>query len=263
LQNVKQRADPPTSGVRRWDVDDVERAARLAGLARLAERFAMPRRRSPIEAPEELTLAYLDLIVACGFAHLADRARADALLERARGVLDPHAAHDDIHRYLLDAFVARARGTAGPPLGLGRVARYKVDRVRESSRLLEPAGGIEPIAQFFRRPAPPDPAMALPPDLAAIHDRFASDPDGAGAALDELLAVDLREPRSVLVRQRRLVDYARTLAPAPHARAVAWLVAIADAWFPLITDAFATNSHYCHAVLAAADTLVCAMAAVR
>ena len=132
-------------------MDDVERAARGEALARMANRFAtVNRRRSPVEAPRELTDAYVALIVACGFGRLGDAARVASAIAAARAVLSP--LHDPVHDFLLDAFVARATDDRAAlatftarHVTLDRVTRYKVDRLLEASILLDPSRTVNPI----------------------------------------------------------------------------------------------------------------------
>ncbi|HSS00370.1 MAG TPA: hypothetical protein VLM79_25100 [Kofleriaceae bacterium] len=123
-----------------------------AALEDIVTRVATTRRRRSFnEAPMELTGAYVQLQLAHGFARVGRHARARELAVHARTGLAA-VAGDPVHAYLLAAFVARiehaivgvAPETALPAeLGaqlaaLDRLARFKVDRLREASRILEP-----------------------------------------------------------------------------------------------------------------------------
>jgi cellulose synthase operon protein C len=122
------------------------------------------RKRSPVEAPVPLTGAYATLQLAHGFARIGQHERARALVGEARAALAAVIA-DPVHAYLAAAFEARIEQTiAGLPpeaplpdaLGaqlaaLDRVARYKVDRLREASRILEPIERPDAIGAFSRK----------------------------------------------------------------------------------------------------------------
>jgi hypothetical protein len=95
------------------------------------------------------TMAYANLLLAYGMARVAEEQRALELLERGRTGL---AERDDIHTLLLNAFEFRIKqALEGKPLGgplpahileylahMERIDRYKVDRLRQYSRILEP-----------------------------------------------------------------------------------------------------------------------------
>jgi hypothetical protein len=139
-----------------------ETAARREELERLLGRFASTRRqRSSVEAPLPHTLAYVSLVFAFGQARLGDAPRARALLAEARAALP---AEDAVHQALAEAYAARiAQAVEGLPptaplppdvaarlAGLDGLARYKADRLRQASAVLEPLARLDPVGAFAR-----------------------------------------------------------------------------------------------------------------
>ncbi len=120
-----------------------------------------PRKRSAVEAPPQFTHAYVCLEFAWGFARLANADRARQLRERALAPLD---RKDPVHNYLTRAYLARIdqalEGVApSTPLApeinalltsLESLDRYKVDRLRQFSQVLEPQERLEAISAFWR-----------------------------------------------------------------------------------------------------------------
>jgi len=120
-----------------------------------------PRKRSPVEAPPNLTRAYVHFEFAWGFARLGNADRARQLRDAGLGALDRKMP---VHQYLTRAYVARidqALEGASPetPLapdinalltGLEAFLRYKVDRLRQSSMVLEPQERLDPMGLFWR-----------------------------------------------------------------------------------------------------------------
>jgi len=145
-------------------VDDVKRDT----LDRLYTYITTTKRekRSPIEAPAELTGAYVDLLFAYGYARLGVASRSGELRASAKRALATSAA-DPVHGALIALFEARIADAleASPPRGpllpspepqlvnLDRVARYKVDRLREYSRVLAQGIEIDAIGAFAKRRA--------------------------------------------------------------------------------------------------------------
>lgn len=139
-------------------VGGTERSARVtAQLEALLKAFEeTPRKRSVLEAPTHLTLAYVQLEFAWGFARLGEVDRARALRQRALSALD---STEEVHRFLGLAYERRveqaieglAPETNLPPeineqlSALERVARYRVDRLRHSSRVLEAQERLTPF----------------------------------------------------------------------------------------------------------------------
>jgi hypothetical protein len=120
-----------------------------------------PRKRSAVEAPPQFTHAYVSLEFAWGFARLANAERARQLRDRALAPLD---RKDPVHHYLTRAYLARIEqaleGVApttplAPEIsalltGLEPLDRYKVDRLRQFSQVLEPQERLEAISAFWR-----------------------------------------------------------------------------------------------------------------
>lgn len=131
----------------------------------LTEKVAKTKRRRTLsEAPVELTNAYAAFQLGHGFARIGRHERARQLATQATTGLT-EVASDPVHRYLIGAFTARIeQAIAGLPLEtplpdtlraglarLDRVSRYKVDRFREASRILEPITRPDPIGAFCDR----------------------------------------------------------------------------------------------------------------
>jgi len=122
------------------------------------------RKRSTKEAPLQLTNAYIAFLFGYGFACIGRHERAHELTASAIEAL-ASVATDPVHKYLIGAFSARVeQAVAGvaseTPLpdslnaelaSLDRLARYKVDRFREASRILAPVAWPDPFAQFLNR----------------------------------------------------------------------------------------------------------------
>jgi hypothetical protein len=168
-----------------------------AALDRLAAQLAgIQRKRSRVEAPPELTNAYTAFVFAAGFARLGERERAQQRAGEARTALEPVLA-DDVHAFNIAAFAVRieqalARRPRHAPLpeplierlhALDRVARYKVDRLRESLPALETEPVVDAIGEFARLESP---RLIPPPELVAL---LAVDQPAARAArIEEHLA---------------------------------------------------------------------------
>ncbi len=140
-----------------------DRAIRVANqLEALLKAFEeTPRKRSAVESAPQLTRAYVGLEFAWGFARLANAERARGLRDAALNALD---RKDPVHNYLTRAYVARidqalegaAPDTPLPPEvngllnGLEAYMRYKVDRLRQFSLVLEPQERLDPMGSFWR-----------------------------------------------------------------------------------------------------------------
>jgi len=136
-----------------------------AGIERLVDRIDHTRRRrTPVEAPPERTRAYVLLELACGLARLGLRDRAAAQADRALTTLRP--LEDPLHQLAVDGYLlCMRRAVEGlPPDWSARVALarrraaldpfevYKIDRLRQRSRALEPMGqALDPVLAFRRR----------------------------------------------------------------------------------------------------------------
>ena len=200
-----------------------------SALERLAERIASVRRkRSPAEAPVGLTGAYTTLQLAHGFARIGQHERARGLVAEARAAL-ASVLGDPVHAYLAAAFEARVeQAIAGLPpetplpeplgaqlAGLDRVARYKVDRLREASRILEPNERLDAIGAFSKKQAD-----ARGPEFAAL--RALADP---GARAKELLRlVQAARPADEDDRFRLLDGCFDVMLELPESHAVPSLI---------------------------------------
>jgi hypothetical protein len=144
---------------------DPDREARVAALERLYLHVTTTKRtRSEVEAPEENTLGYIDYLFACGFARLGEASRTRDLLTSATKRL-AKVSRDPVHAMLAAAFSAQvSNALAGqPPTSalppsedaqlamLDRVGRYKVDRLREASRILNSGETVDAIGAFANR----------------------------------------------------------------------------------------------------------------
>jgi len=149
------------------------------------------RKRSAVEAPETFTRAYVLFTFAWGLARLGAGERARALCKEAEPLLK---ADDGIHRFLAQAYRARVEQALEglPPESplpaalqaelnaLERFPRYKVDRLRQASSILEPQERLDPIRAFHR--AGNDPRGEK---LAAL--RGLTDSDKLTREIDKLL----------------------------------------------------------------------------
>ncbi|HET9987076.1 MAG TPA: hypothetical protein VFQ65_01115 [Kofleriaceae bacterium] len=151
------------------------------------------RKRTPLEAPPHLTGAYVNFLLAYGFARIGGAERARGLVADARKALEP-TANDAVHAYLIAAYGARVdQAIAGiaseTPLSdelgtqltnLDRVARYKVDRLREASRILEPLDRPDAIGAWIKKEKD-----SRGPEFAAL--REITDPVKRAKAVDKLV----------------------------------------------------------------------------
>lgn len=124
------------------------------------------RKKSPVEAPFALTRAYVGLEFAWGFARLGQADRSRALRDASLAALPKN---DPVHQFLTRAFTARidqALEGVSPeaPLAaeitatlnpLEAFLRYKVDRLRQSSTVLEPQERLDAIGSYWRTSANP------------------------------------------------------------------------------------------------------------
>lgn len=139
------------------------------------------RKRSPVEAPVGHTQAYINLQLALGYARVGKHDKARGLVNESQTALA--AINDPVHAYLSAAYSARVdHAIAGLPsetaLGgehstrlsaLDRVSRYKVDRLREASLILEPLERPDAIGAFSKKLAdgrgPEFAALRVMPDM--------------------------------------------------------------------------------------------------
>jgi hypothetical protein len=162
-----------------------------------ASPFGFPDKRGTFqpEAPEGATFAYADLMFAFGLARSGAAEPAATLLQTARealGQVYPVAA------CLLEAFAYRiGQALQGQPhqgplptqvldrtARLGLAEQYAVDRLRQSSRIVEPDQKIDPYQRFSASALDGElvqlPKLAGGPELAARVERLIQE----GPALD-------------------------------------------------------------------------------
>jgi hypothetical protein len=131
-------------------------------LEALARRYEKTRRASStVEADPKLTLAYVLFVVGYGCARVGQTDRARAHAARAAALLD---RAEPIHGFLARAYEARIEQAVEglPPEtplspeiatrlnALDKFSRYKVDRVRQFSQVLEPHERLDPVVAFQR-----------------------------------------------------------------------------------------------------------------
>lgn len=141
--------------------DSVAATQLAAELEALVERYRSTRRnRSRQEAPESKTLALVRLELAFAFATLGRTERANEL----RGLAIGQPPRDPVDRFLAAAYSARIdQALEGAPRGaalpaevsallnqLDTFERYKVDRLRAASNVLEPHERLDPMLAFRR-----------------------------------------------------------------------------------------------------------------
>lgn len=189
-----------------------ERAQRVAAqLEALLKAFdETPRKRSAVEAPTKLTRAYVHLVFAWGFARLAQAERARGLRDGALADLDKN---DPVHQYATRAFTARieqalegvAPDTPLPPevngllTGLDATNRYKVDRLRHFSQVLESQERVDAFGSFYRTLSP----SARGEELAAL--RGLREPAELLKAIEARMAV-ASDPNLDIEERVRLID---------------------------------------------------------
>lgn len=205
------------------------------------------RARSDAEAPRELTDGYVHWLFAWGFAHLGESVRSLDQSEAAETALAD--ANDEVHEYLRAAFrvrVEHARTGRGlnVPLpfelharleALPRMQRYKVDRLREASHVLE-GGSVDAFGAFR------DDAERLeidsPSDLPArVEAAIATSTPLSLARAGALL--QLMPPYDALPR---LQPYLAAVMTQPEAT---WPARIDDALLVLATGAHAAHQTKC------------------
>ncbi len=117
--------------------------------------------QEPSAQPSPRTKQYAGLMFAYAMARLGDATACEALLKQVERKLVPRNA---VHRWVGDAFQFRIRqaldGQPGDDRlteklladveGMDRVDRYKVDCLRQNSRILEPCERIDPYRNWRR-----------------------------------------------------------------------------------------------------------------
>jgi hypothetical protein len=119
------------------------------------------RKHSSVEASQAYTKAYAHLTLAYGLARLGQSSRANALRQHALTAL---GTSDKIHSFLALSYGVRIdQAIEGLPAetvmpsnviadlnALDKFSRYKVDRLRQTSKILEPQERLDPVAAFHR-----------------------------------------------------------------------------------------------------------------
>ena len=234
-RGVSLERDVPTFLRLMGGARDAAQLARLAArVEALAERFQKTKRPSAIvEASPKLTLAYVLMACAWGLARLGQAERARAHVERGVKLVN---TSDPIHAFLMRAFAARVtQALEGLPpetplpaevrAGLDRLARldrYKVDRVRQASQILEPQQRLDPILAF--QTGEPD---ARGPEFEALRGR--ADVQGVAEVLARIIA--LGEQAKPDERARLLggaMDFFPLLPPDDAARHLRVIIAASE-----------------------------------
>ncbi|NUQ64872.1 MAG: hypothetical protein HUU20_20605, partial [Pirellulales bacterium] len=115
----------------------------------------------PPAYPAARTRQYVKLLFAYAMARIGDTAHSQALMDEARAAF---GHRDTVHWWLCEAFQFRVReAMSGQPSrgrlsrelldgleSMDRIERYKVDRLRQNSRILEPSERIDPYRNWRR-----------------------------------------------------------------------------------------------------------------
>lgn len=137
-------------------------------------------------------MAYVKFELAWAYARVGGNEKSAALASAAQAAL-PQG--DVVHRWLMDVYawrIANAKAPVGQPLppeldarlnAMAQFDRYKVDRFRAQSTVLEGQERLEPISAFFRTSAS---------DAGVVDPRGSSLSDLRGEAADERLEPALR-----------------------------------------------------------------------
>jgi hypothetical protein len=181
-------------------------------LEELLHRFETTERaRTRVEAPVELTNAYVTLTFAAGFARLGAAGRAVELRDRAVARL---INRDPVHSFLSALYgekIAQALDGEPPETphsvgvavmlnGLERFLRYKIDILREGSDLLEPVEQINALVSFHRvvDPRRADLRVARGDELAKVVQQLSESGGGEPAnvtLLEVICGLDEHEAR--------------------------------------------------------------------
>ena len=166
----------------------------------------------PVAQPSPRTKAYAALVFAYAMARLGETTGCQVLLEEAREAL---VGRDPVHRWVWEAFHYRIRQALDGQPGQGplprelldrlqawdRQERYKVDRLRQHSKILEPHEKFDPYRNWKRYAKEFDQEIST---LCDIHDR---------EELKEKIDSLLRQVGKDGIRQARLLTAALQVAP--------------------------------------------------
>jgi hypothetical protein len=235
-----------------------ERAGRVTGqLEQLLRAFdETPRKRSTLEAPTALTRAYVSFEFAWGFARLGLSERARRLRDDALSALDlQHPAH----AYLTRAYGVRIDQAlegvspetplpaeiSGLLVGLEPFARFKVDKLRQASTILEPQERLDVYATFTRSAATGrGEELGALRGLAKLEDLQSALEERAVAAADRSLTDEAR----VRVLDG-LLDFLPQLPESQALQLLQRLVQVADSLpaklkLPVLEDALKVAGHF-------------------
>jgi hypothetical protein len=189
------------------------------------------RTRSASEAPLELTRAYVLFTFAYGFARFGQSVRARAIAQQAAGLLN---VKDPMHGFLSRAYGARVEqaleglafetplptAIAAELTDLDQFSRFKMDRLRRESRILEPQERLDPFLAFQQGARDP-----RGDEFAAM--RGMDDPARIAAEVERLLHRALLPATAAEDRGRLFDGLMDFFFKLPEAQAVAGLSTIA------------------------------------
>lgn len=204
-----------------------------------------PRSKSPVEADEGLTRCYTELAFAWGFARLGrDDACASAIEGSAQAFESvPGDPGDVVHRNARASYRERiAQAQDGmqlhAPLSIERrreldampkMERYKLDRLRQASLILDTSADLDPFARFTATSGPSLPPDARPESLAkALEARLSSDALGDEGVFEVLRWATLLPPHLASPRLEALRLACRGLSLEQRAAALEVLFRLAS-----------------------------------
>jgi hypothetical protein len=217
-----------------------------------------PRRRSNVEAPVFLSAPYLEFLIGVGLARLGRSDDAISVIGAAQKTLPD----DPLHACAAVSFRSRAAAPAdrrsieelAPEAydALDAFHRYKLDRLRQGSVLLEPYCVPDAVLRFreetqggrrlerseLTQPRDPSPTTGEATELELTS---------AARAIPEATGVGER-----LERIRALLSAARGIDHAVALRLVESVLPQLE----FITDGFNANSHFCLSLISFFDPLV-------
>jgi hypothetical protein len=169
----------------------------------------------PPTQPHPRTRQYAGLMFAYAMARIGETTGCQTLLEQARVAL---GMQDPVHRWAWEAFQFRIRQALSGQSARGRLAdellqrlegmepleRYKVDRLRQNSRILEPSEQVDPYRNWRHHV---DDFTRAVTTLADIHDR------GELQARIQQLFGQTRSGTEPVAREALLLGTALELAP--------------------------------------------------
>lgn len=245
-------------------IDALVDQARIDALDRLYTYFATTtgRKRSPVEANEQLTNAYREWIFAYGYARAGKPQRTAELVMTAKSRLET-VADDPVHRVLADMYAARvtnalriaelvqkagASFAAADGLYLGPAMVELVRTIGKTHRT--------ELGELWKRVEPKalDPAAGLQLRIAFAAG-LAQLGDPSATSMLAALEAPLAEAMTLTARLEISRALVLGLAQLPRDEALAAIERLARQ-YPGITDSFGTNTHYAKSVLELMDIVV-------